>query len=126
MISNIAGVHLGSRQMNKLEITGIAKWLYPEALRNELQYGSSKAKELLSQVAAPLPEGCASRRYEFYATTEDTSVPDLDSALPKLNKGEACTVLHGQSHNSIVSAVAERQINSCIQWINTFNSAVMP
>jgi hypothetical protein len=122
-ISNIAGVHFGSRRMNLLENIGLAKRFYPEALRQELQYGSSKAKELLQQVASSLPDRCAPRNYEFYATTEDLSVPDLDSTLPQINKGESHHVVHGHSHDSIVGAVAERQINSCVQWMKGFQQS---
>ncbi len=116
-VSTIAGVHLGSRRMNLLEKLGLAKWFYPDVLREELKYGSAKARELLGRLASPLPAGCAARDYEFFASTDDLSVPDLDSSLPTLNKGERSYIVHGHSHDSIVTAVAERQIASCVRWI---------
>jgi hypothetical protein len=119
-VSTIAGVHFGSSRMNLLEGLGLAKWFYPKELCHELKYGSEKASELLEQLSLPLPENCALRGYEFFATTEDLSVPDLDSSLPLLDKGERYCVIHGQSHDSIVSAVAERQISACIEWLEKF------
>lgn len=120
MVSNIAGVHFGSQRMNLLEKLGLGKWLYPAVLRQELQYGSPKAKELLSQINEPLPDGCAARAYEFYATTEDLTI-DLDSSLPKIiNLERKYHMIHAHSHGSIVTGVAERQIHSCCQWIKRF------
>lgn len=124
MVSTIAGVHFGSRRMNLLESLWLAKWFYPNALREELKYGSDKAKELLDQLSFPLPVGCAARNYEFFATTEDMSVPDLDSSLPKINKGERYFIFHGHSHDSIVTAVAKQQIASCVDWITRHNRSI--
>ena len=117
MVSTIAGVHLGSRRMNLLEKLGLAKWFYPDSLREELKYGSDKARELLGQLSSPLPVGCAARNYEFFASTDDLSVPDLDSSLPAINKGKHSYIVHGHSHDSIVTAVADQQIASCVHWI---------
>lgn len=117
MVSTIAGVHLGSSRMNLLDKFRIARRFYPAALGDELKYGSPFARELLDKVIAPLPAGCAPRSYEFYATTDDLSVPDLDSSLPLLNKGERYRVIHGHSHDSIVAAVADEQIHSCLEWV---------
>ncbi len=117
-VSTIAGVHLGSSRMNLLKDLGLAKYFYPSALQEELPYNSGKAQELLNRIKAPLPEGCK-RSYEFYATTEDLSIPNLDSSLPKLNRGESVHVVHGHSHSSIVTAVAEKQISSCLGWIHS-------
>lgn len=117
MVSTIAGVHLGSSRMNLLDRCGLARFFYPEALRRELMYSSKEALDLLYQLRSPLSPNTAPRKYEFYATTEDLSVPDLDSSLPKIDKGERCYLVHGQSHDSIVSAVARQQISSCLNWI---------
>ncbi len=119
MVSTIAGVHLGSSRMNLVHDWRVANWVYPAVLREELRYGSSTARRLLDQVMAPLPAGCAPRNYEFYATTEDQSVPDLDSSLPELNKGERYHLIHAHSHDSIVAAVAEQQVRSCLRWMAT-------
>lgn len=116
-VSTISGVHLGSRRMNLLEKLGLAKWFYPDALRGELRYGSDKARELLGRLSSPLPAGCAARDYEFFASTDDLSVPDLDSSAPTINKGERSYIVHGHSHDSIVTAVAEQQIAACVGWI---------
>ncbi len=103
--------------MDLLENWGIGCYFYPEAIRRELKYDSPTARELLDRVRAPLPKGCAPRNYEFYASTDDLAVPDLDSSLPRLDKGESTVVVHGENHDSIISAVAEKQIRSCHDWM---------
>jgi hypothetical protein len=115
-VSTIAGVHFGSSRMNLLEKLKLAKLFYPEVLIEELKYGSKTSEELLNQVRKPLPKNCV-RSYEFFASTEDSQVPELDSSLPILDKGEEHHVIHGETHNSIVSAVAKKQISSCLSWI---------
>lgn len=117
MVSTIAGVHLGSSRMDLLKKLRLANHFYPEVLGKELAYCSLHAINLLKEVRAPLPDHCAQRKYEFYATTEDISVPDLNSSLPRIDKGERHYIVHGQSHDSIVSAVSKNQIASCLAWI---------
>jgi len=124
MVSTIAGVHLGSSRMDLLIRLGLARYFYPSSLQEELKYKSETAINLLNQVRHPLLDNCAPRKYEFYATTEDLSVPDLDSSLPEIGKGEHCHVVHGQSHDSIVQAVALKQISSCLAWIRTPHSTM--
>lgn len=121
-VSNVAGVHLGSQRMNLVEKLSVGKWIYPEALRQELQYSSAKAKELMDLINTPLPANCAQRTYEFYASTEDLTIPDLDSTLPQISHNKTYYIIHGESHSSIVTAVAEMQIKSCHQWISQFSS----
>lgn len=116
-VSTIAGVHFGSSRMQLLKQVGVAEYFYPPVLMSELSFGSAKAKQLLQEVLAPLPEQVAPRDYEFYATATDMLVPDLGSSLPRLNKGEKIHILHGHSHDSIVAAVARQQIDSCVEWI---------
>ncbi len=120
-VSTIAGIHFGSSRIDLLDNWGIARYLSPKELREELKYGSVKARALLEEVKAPLPLGCAPRGYEFYASTEDLSIPEMDSSLPKLGKGEQFYVLHGESHESIVAAVAAQQIESCLQWVRRYS-----
>jgi hypothetical protein len=115
--SHIAGVLHGTSQMNFLECLGLARCFFPHVLRNELKYCSGVAERLWADATASLPEGCAVRSNECYATTEDLSVPDLDSSLIP---GGEWHVLHGQSHGSIISAVAREQIRSCVEWIDRF------
>lgn len=120
-VSSVAGVHFGSSRMALVDKLGISKWFYPNELRQELNYGSTKAHELLNRVRAPIGPSCAPRSYELFATREDLTIPDLDSTLPRLDKGEQFHIVHGVGHSSIVSAVAEKQMNSCFAWINSFN-----
>lgn len=117
MVSTIAGVHLGTSRMDLLEKYSLTRHLYPEVVRQELKYCSPKAIDLLNQLRKRLSSYCAQRKYMFYASTEDLVVPDLDSSLPHIGKGERCYVVHGHSHDSIVSAVARHQISSCLKWM---------
>lgn len=117
MVSTIAGVHLGSSKVDLLEKLGIGNWILNPTVIEELKYQSKTAQNLLNQVAAPLPTNCAAREYEFYATLDDTFVPNLDSSLPTIYKNERTYLLHGESHESIVGAVAKVQIDSCFRWI---------
>jgi hypothetical protein len=117
MVSTIAGVHLGSHRVDLMNTCRLPNYFFPETLRSELTYNNPYAIELLNAVRAPLPLHCAPRKYEFYATTEDILVPDLDSSLPQIHKGERHYVVHGQSHGSLVSAIAQKQIASSVEWI---------
>lgn len=124
-VSTIAGVHLGSSVINRLESFGIAGCFLKPVIRRELAYNSEKAKELLSRVKAYWPSGfgVGERAYEFYASMDDCQVPDLDSSLPIINKGEQFHVVSGQGHNSIVAAVAKEQIASCVNWIHSYSKS---
>lgn len=118
MVSTIAGVHFGSSRMNQVDDCGLCSCCYPAELSDEMRYGSDTAQELMDRLAAPLPEGCAPRAYEFFATPEDLLVPDLDSSFPLLNKGERYHLMPGHGHASIVAAVAEQQMRACLDWMN--------
>lgn len=118
-VSTIAGIHFGSTTVNLVDDWGIAQTICPKALTEELRYASPKARALLEKIKKTLPPGCAPRGYEFYASTEDLSIPELGSALPALGKGEKYYVLHGESHESIVRAVAKHQVASCLHWIRS-------
>ncbi len=118
-ISTIAGVHFGSSVITLLDQFGVGKFLFHPAILQELAYGSQKAKELIERVQKPLSQEVAPRDYEFYTATEDLCVPNKNSSLPVLNRGERFHVIHGHGHNSIVTAIAKEQIDSCITWIRT-------
>lgn len=117
-VSTIAGVHFGSSVITLLEQFGVGKFLFHPAILKELAYGSQKARELISRVQKPLPPEVAGREYEFYATTEDLHVPNLDSSLPTLNRGEHHHLINGFGHNSIVAEIAIPQIDDCLEWIS--------
>ncbi len=121
-ISSIAGVHFGSSRVNRLEKHWILKWFCPGKVKQELKFGSTRAERLLEQVKKELPKNCAPRSYDFYATREDLLIPDLSSTLPELGKGEKAHIINGVGHSSIVAAVAREQMDSCFQWIQSFQS----
>ncbi|HAB98854.1 MAG TPA: hypothetical protein DCE71_03420 [Parachlamydiales bacterium] len=116
-VSTIAGIHFGSSLMNHLNWLGLAKFFMPPVLREELPYGNKKAQELLARVREPLGQEAAERAYEFFATPDDLIVPDLESSLPALNKGEVYHILPGHSHCSLPGAIAKKQIALCVEWI---------
>jgi len=117
-ISTIAGAHFGSRWADffkNLGMPAIPKHSGP--LMAELLFGGKKAKELLDEVQKPLPANVI-RSYQFFATTEDTTIIDLCSAIPKTAAIErSYRVLNGHGHNSIVNAVAEEQMRDCLNWL---------
>ncbi len=117
LVSSVAGLHFGSKGMNLLKWLGIAKKLYPEAVQNEFTFANPTAAHLLEQIKSPLPPQCAERKYEFYASLDDVFIRELSSTLPVLNKGEQRYILTGESHYSIVAAVAKKQIETCVHWI---------
>ncbi len=116
-VSTIAGVHFGSTLINRISNTRVVKNFLHPSVRLELAYRSKTSQELLQRVRQPLPSTVSKRDYEFYASTNDLAVPNIDSSLPYLNLGERFHVVHGYGHKSIVSAVAKQQLHSCIKWI---------
>ncbi len=116
-ISTIAGIHRGSSGLKLLNLP-LVRWFYPKKLREELAYDSSYALSLLKEVKSPPPEGCR-RSFEFFASTEDFTVPDLNSSLPELPADHPCFryLIHGEGHDSIVSCVAPLQIGNAIAWM---------
>ena len=121
-VSTIAGVHFGSSVITRMNKIGLSKWMFSPAIRKELAYASRKSQLLIQKVLEPLSPQVAKRDYEFYATTEDILVPNTDSSLPILGKGEKFHLIHGYGHTTIVEAVAKQQIASCIKWI-TLNAS---
>lgn len=117
-ISTLAAVHFGTSRMNMLQGSCLRSLMkYKESIVNEISYESDKAKALLEAVVKPLESGNGKRSYEFYATSQDTTVPELGSSLPLLDKGEAHYLVHGCGHDSIASVVAEAQMTSCTKWM---------
>jgi hypothetical protein len=115
-VSTIAGIHFGSRAAT------LGKKLHSplpnRTWLNETSFGSDKTKEILKAVACPIKKREGKREYEFFATTEDGLV-NIGSALPHLERRKVNHVIyHGYGHVSLVSKVAERQIQSCVEWMN--------
>ena len=115
-VLTIAGVHFGSSRMDLLQWLGIALWMYPADLLSELMYESERSQVLMEQVREDLGE-CV-RSYEFFATTEDQSVPGLSSSIPHTGHGQTFRILHGHSHDLIVPAVAKVQIKEGLEWMS--------
>lgn len=121
-VSTIAGVHFGSAWVNHLEKYGVAPLILCPESRQELAFGSDKARTLLEEILQPCPEDME-REYDFFATTEDFIVPHLNSALPHLNGKYQHYVVHGYGHNSIVQGVCEKQLELCQTWMNVGTAA---
>ena len=123
-ISCLSSAHFGSSRMELLkkvfQITGFSFGIDHEIIK-ELSYGSAKAQEIISSASQPLQEGVI-RDFEFFASTEDSALPELSSTLPRLGQHNIVHhIVHGYDHNAIVPALAETQLNSCKQWMKTFN-----
>lgn len=121
-VSGIAGPHLGSSMMNLAEKLCFARLFYPSEVRKEMGYKSEPAKSLMSRVKQPFAREVAPRTYEFFGSSEDFSVRGEGSALPILGKGEERWLCSGHSHDSIVDAVMEKQMNSILQKCKSSNS----
>ncbi len=63
-----------------------------------------------------------SRKYDFYATTEDHVITPYHLSLPVIGQGESHHVLNGVGHISILSATQKKQIDACVKWINHVHS----
>lgn len=116
-VSNISGAHFGSSFLSLGNWLKLSPLVVNRAVRDELSYGSDRAKELITEAQKPLPWLRGARKYEYFASTEDFVISDLNSSLPKLQKKAKFHVLHGHSHNSIVAAVAKKQVASCVKWM---------
>ncbi len=115
MISTVAGVYFGSIQIDRLSKAPLFKDYFSHETKTELRYRSETSQKLMQKAQE---ETSANRTYEFYASTNDLAVPNIDSSLPYLNRGERFHVVHGYGHKSIVSGVADLQLKSCIKWLN--------
>ncbi|MCC5832670.1 MAG: hypothetical protein JJU12_06480 [Chlamydiales bacterium] len=113
-VSNIAGALLGTKKINLLKRLGLARLLYHDSVVNELSYLSEDA---LSRINNFREDTDRCRSFDFFASTEDSQIEPYSASLPLLNKGETFYVVHGVNHNSIVSAVAEAQVDLCRQWM---------
>lgn len=113
-VSTIAAVHFGTSRMDWVRWFGLRLGYNPVVVK-DLCFGSDKAKEILLKVAEVAD---APREYEFFATTEDTQVPEIVSAIPDVGSYK-CTrhIVHGYGHNSIVAGVAHHQIDSWKMWM---------
>lgn len=126
-VSTIAAVHFGTSRMNIVKtlhkITGLTLGFHPSII-SDLSFGSKKAQEILKEVLRPAPLGII-RQFEFFASTEDTQVPELGSSIPKLgNQFKAIHhVVHGYNHGGIVFGVAHKQLQSCHDWMEMINSS---
>ena len=103
--------------MNFLNRWHIAPLFFSPIMCQDLEYGSPSTRSLLIEILKPLPQECYPRDYEFYASTEDIIAPDLGSSLPNLGLGERHYIVHGYTHDSVIRAVAEQQISSCVEWM---------
>ncbi|MDP1609281.1 MAG: hypothetical protein Q8L98_08230 [Chlamydiales bacterium] len=118
-ISNVAGVHLGTQRMNDLSEFKLTEHWYPESLLEEIKYKSPVATRLIQESSNPALNG--HRSYEFFSTVNDLLIPNMDSTLPVIENHEArYYIVTGESHGSVVEAVARQQISSCIEWMQQY------
>lgn len=115
-VSAAAGVFFGSTWVNLAENYGIGQYFLHPATREELQFGSKKAHELLKNVVEKCPAD-TERSFDFFATSADLMIPCMNSSLPQLGLGEEHYVVHDYGHNSVVSGICELQIQICEKWM---------
>lgn len=125
-VSTIAAVLFGTSRMDLIKrCHQFTNWSlgYNLSVVNDLCLGSEKAKEILKNVSLPLAEGVI-RDFEFFASTEDSQVPEIFSSMPTLGNDLKVVnhLVHGYDHNGIVAGVSVNQIQSCKEWMNKFSS----
>jgi len=120
-VSTIASIHFGTPFIKFMKNLGLCEWVVDPIVAEEFEYGSKKAQEILAKVQEPIPVGNGVRSYEFFATFEDIFVGDLGCSLPKFSDEDKHEILQGYGHNSIVSAVAVKQVKNTVDWMHERN-----
>ena len=117
-VSSVSGILFGSGIMNQLvnRLPGI-RGSYDKTLREEIAYGSDKAKEILDAQKEDLPDGVI-RSYKLYVSATDTHVWPYHSAVVPL-KGDDVQyrIYSGEGHSSILDRVCSEQVESSIHWM---------
>lgn len=116
LVSTIAGAHLGTKCANFIAKVPLINRLYSTSIKKELAYKSDTSRRLIDALRKPISVG--SRKYDFYAATEDHVIVPYKLSLPIIDHGESHHILNGVGHLSILPATQKRQINACIRWIN--------
>jgi len=115
-VSSVAGAFLGTKQMTLASQLKIANLIFNQDLIGDLSYESQKAQDLMERLQNP-NTGFLSR-FEFYATPTDFMIRPFVASLPHIpNKKTAHFIVEGENHNSLVSKVAEFQIERCAKWM---------
>ncbi len=138
-VSNIAGVHRGTKNMNLLKKiydtlnvhNNLLRYIFPyyhPKLMEELVWDSDLSKELMKALYA---RHSHVRSYSFFGSDHDVTIPEIESSIPISirdtmgNKLSGDIYLHpvvGEGHNSIVSCVYEHQMLSCNDWMERHSS----
>jgi hypothetical protein len=94
----------------------------------ELAFGSDTARKLVGDARKSLDDGVAERDYVMYSSMHDVGVPDIGSGLPLLvcegqtSKSERHYLVTNYGHNAIVTALAQKQVDDCMKWMNKFRN----
>lgn len=116
-VSNIAGVHFGTKVLTWLNDWGLYG-MKSQPVHEEFPYGSKVAQKLLDAQRTPL-EKSVERDFDFYATTEDILLQPYSVALPRLGQGERHYIVHSEGHSSIIDRVRDHQLGHAIDWMKS-------
>ena len=109
-LSSISGVFFGTRKIYLRYL-----FTHPDVYQ-ELGYACQSAKNLIIHGRQALQAGSL-RKFEFYASREDSQISPFNSSLPLLGHNEKFYLLEKTNHNHIISQVLEFQITNCIKWL---------
>ena len=119
-VSSVAGVLFGSGIMDQLvDHIPVLRDTYDSNLRQEISYGSDKAKEILNRQRQKLDPQVV-REYEMWTSSEDTHVWPYSSALANI-EGASHHIVRGEGHASILDRVCKEQVSNAIAWMKQQN-----
>lgn len=120
---SIAGVHFGTRLMDRAIKTGFTKvfMVHPEVQR-EMRFAAEPNIRRLEAWRSCAIETKGIRERDFFASTEDGRV-DLRSSIPKINpQTDSKHILHKESHISIMDGARNPVVKSVLDFTKRHKS----
>jgi pimeloyl-ACP methyl ester carboxylesterase len=115
ILSTLATPFEGTVVLNVFGNAAVALGLYNRRIVADLKRESVASHELLAALRGP---GCPGpRAYEFYAAEYDGLVRPVQSALPRIGKGERLVHVAGHCHSSIALHVVDDQTERCMAFL---------
>jgi hypothetical protein len=119
-LTGIAGIFFGSQLMTQADRFYVTRLLFHPEIVEDFKEGSAKAQELIQKMQEPLLIG--ERSYEFYATANDSMIPNFSSCFPNLPEARY-HLLTGQDHASLGSSIQSEELARAYSWMEEHQSA---
>lgn len=117
-LSTVAGALAGTKNMDRMDEWGVARFRYTPSFIEEMRFQSATATQLMRRMNAPF--NAVPRSYDFFASPQDCLIDPYTGSFPPLeNKDANYFAAPGENHNSIVSKVCSLQIERCKLFVNT-------